>query len=207
MTNIVNIEQMETEQKEIGAVSSLTMKKSGSLLKYLVEGFEEYAMKFNNWADFAVQMENSDEVSQVARRLEYNFNQKCSQAWLALYGNRTQEQVQRHEGVEGRIRFCASENFNYWESVWETTKDEEDGIWGPSNKKANAAVRFEEARLNWEMCMAEYELWSNMYGLVTGQAFTYKPFTEHVERPMSDNNKSLAAKLMASKSQLIKKQA
>jgi hypothetical protein len=211
------------------AVTSQQLTAHTALVNTYADGFSSYINAFEQWAEWAGQMENNNGSSQLVRRTEFNFTNKCQQAWIQLNGNRSQEEMQKGEGGERRtVRFSARENVAYWEGQWfgshntekntfvnEETgeiintgdndtvtnglKDEPDGMWGPSYKKQNAAVRYEEAKLNFNMCKAEFEMYNEMYGLITGKAYEYKPYAEdksRLETAPTQQGSNLAARAM-----------
>ena len=190
------------------AVSSSILKAHQVLLNTYAKGFEDYLGAFDQWAEFAIDIENQNGSSQIVRRLEYNLANKCQAAWIALYGNRTEEEVKQHAKTDVRtVRFCATENVNYWEARWfgnqndanttfinddgeviytgdtGTVKagliDQQDGMYGPSFEKQNCMIRLEEARLNLAMCKAEYEMYAAMYETLIGTNYVFKPYEEN----------------------------
>lgn len=106
-------------QQGIGLVNSSALSLTNALTVALVDGFENWTKRLQDFADFAVLVENNDGSSQINRRLEFPINQKCQQAHIALFGNRSAEEIEKGEGTERRsARFCASLNLAYWERRW-----------------------------------------------------------------------------------------
>lgn len=199
---------------------------AAALLKLVSDNDTEVQDALADWLDFAIQMDPDENgKTQVQRRLEYKYFQRAQQAWIALNGNRTVQQIQSGEKVVSRtVDFCAKNNLAYWENRWETVKvqqvrvDEEygdhaeraraesgmqlginDGTTDMTPEQMLTRVRLEEARLNWALCKAEFEAAKSMYEAITSTPYVYQPFTERAAtaKPTA-NNMRLAASLLRS---------
>ena len=175
-------------------------KEAASFLSVL----ESHQAKLNNalaeWLDLACQMDaDQNGKTQVERRLAYPFFNEAQQTHVALYGNRTIDEITSGAAITSNtVNFCATENLNYWENRWDRAKDEEDGMNGPSYEKSNAFVRLEEARLHWSYVKAKHELNVAMFELLNGVPFEYKKYEERkpVATTSSNSTMALAQKLL-----------
>jgi hypothetical protein len=172
---------------------------AGSFLSVL----EKHQAKFNDalaeWLDLASQMDpDPNGKTMIESRLSYPFYNEAQQSYIALYGNRTEEEVQTGQKMEiANNRYSARENLAYRENRWDAIKDEEDGMNGPSYAKSSAYTYLMEARLNFGMMQAKHALNVAMYELLNGIPFVYKPYEEKVKvRTTGSANAKLGASLM-----------
>jgi len=198
----------DTQRFADGAESGNNISKAGATFLSVLE---IHQAKMNEalaeWLDLATQMDpDQNGKTQVERRLSYPFFNEAQQTHVALYGNRTIDEITSGAAVESNtVNFCATENLNYWENRWDKIKDEEDSMNGPSYEKSNCFVRLEEARRHWAYVSAKHKLNVAMFELLNGEPFAYKKYEERkpVATATKSSTASLAAKLMA-KGQLTK---
>jgi hypothetical protein len=173
---------------------------AASLIKTIEENHAKVMSAFADWIDLAIQMDpDQDGKTQVERRLQYPTKNQANQAHIALYGNRTLTEAS--EGVKNgssTVNYSASENLNYWEEKWDTIKDEEDGMNGPSFAKCMTFVRLEEARNNWAFIKAQYEAAVSLYETLMSIPFVYEPYEEKkvIQTTSAPNNIALFQKLI-----------
>jgi len=173
---------------------------AGSFLSIL----ELHQSKMNEalaeWLDLATQMEpDQNGKTQVERRLAYPFFNETQGTHVALYGNRTIDEITSGATVTSNtVNFCATENLNYWENRWDKIKDEEDGMNGASYEKSNCLVRLEEARRHWGYVNAKHALNIAMFELLNSVPYEYKKYEERkpVATTTSNSTVALAQKLL-----------
>ena len=191
----------DTQRFADGAESgNTTSKAAASFLTVL----ESHQVKLNEalaeWLDLATQMDpDQNGKTQVERRLSYPFFNEAQQTHVALYGNRTIDEITSGATVESStVNYCATENLNYWENRWDKIKDEEDGMNGASYEKSNCFVRLEEARRHWAYVNAKHKLNVAMFELLNGEPYAYKKYEERkpVTTQSAPNVVSLAQRLM-----------
>lgn len=195
-------------QNPMGSNKTAGTTLGGAMMAILEQGFASILDKTADWVSFAGDIQNQDNSSQIVRRMEFKVTQRAQGAWIAMFGNRNAEAVEKGLEADKRtVRFSAYENRNYWEAQWEAIRDEADSKYGPSAKKVNTMLRLEEARLNYEVCLAELKLWTELYAHLTDKAYIYVPYKEAaaVESEPTRTNFALYDKL--TKSTLIKKSA
>lgn len=176
----------------------------------LEKDFATYISSLVDWAEFASQMETSNGQSKVTARLEYSLNNKCSGVWTRLYGNTTDTSFipDKNTHMDQATRFCARLNLAYWEN----RRNEYRAANPHVDKKApeyssveaandlewvNIIVNFKEALLHYNMLVTEFRMFVNMYELVTGAEFVYKPYTEKAKSASSlKGNAKLAASVL-----------
>lgn len=146
------------------------------------------------WFDVAFDLNNQDGTKQIARRLEYPFQQEAQRSWIALYGNRTQKELETNDPEalkRNTVRFCASEQLKYREAAWYGPSEDDqrfknlgadfngwssvpDNQYGePDAAKIDALERLNETNFWHLYCLAQWNMWNNLYSLITGEAFVY----------------------------------
>jgi len=192
---------------------------SASLLKLIEDGNRSSEAAIADWAAFAVQMDpDMNGKTQVERRLLNKYQRRTNEAWVALYGNRTMADVEAgRDGGSSTANYSAHSNLAYWEAKWESVKyqairtDEtvgehadrvraEEGLQlldeDTTPEQAIVRGRLEEARLNWAMCLAEYESSKNVYEILASVPYVYTPYTEKPRAATGSKTAQLGARLM-----------
>lgn len=200
-TAAINEAVYDTQRFADGAESGNNISKAGASFLTVLESHQT---KMNEalaeWLDLATQMDpDQNGKTQVERRLSYPFFNEAQQTHVALYGNRTIDEITSGAAIESNtVNYCATENLNYWENRWDKIKDEEDGMNGASYEKSNCFVRLEEARRHWAYVNAKHKLNVAMFELLNGEPYAYKKYEERkpVATQSSPNVVSLAQRLM-----------
>jgi hypothetical protein len=182
---------------------------AASFTGQLEKDFTKYISALVDWAEFASQMETANGSSKVTARIEYELQNRCNGIWAALYGNTTDVSFipDRNTELDQRTRFCARLNTAYWETRRneyraanphvDKAKPEYSSVEAANDMEwLNIIVSMKEAILNYNRLVAEFHMVSNMYELVTGNAFEYVPYKVQPKTNASKANAKLASALL-----------
>lgn len=167
---------------------------------------EKVYSAMNDWASVASNMTTKNGMqNKVVAREEYKRRDIASKSWIIVFGNTLDVKFvpDFKDNLSRDIRFCTRLNVEYEEQQMAAflkanphcDKDAEEY---DEQAAANDLAYDEqygilaEARLNHELCKAEFARDANMYTKITGQPFVYQPYTIHSSK-LNPATKSAAA--------------
>lgn len=206
----VVLKDLTTEAKELLANSSTAEDVSPSDLNSLgaeiTGAFDNKIIKFiesfTDWASLAHITNDQKHGTVLIAKTKYRVNQVLQALWQGLYGNRTQEEMERHEKMElDSVRFSDYENMSYRDSLVSIQDLPQEGAQEQMDfETANNITRQVEGQLRYETFLALFEAFRSLYELTTEDTWKYVPWQEVDKR--KSNTASVAMALLRGRSKL-----
>ena len=171
---------------------------TGAFDKCMVD-FQE---KFTDWAELASITPDQKHGTVLIAKTKYRLNQTLQALWQGLYGNRTQEEVERHEKMElDSVRYSDYENMTYRDSMVSIQDLPAEGAQEQMDfDTANRVTRQVEGQLRFDTFKALFDGFRTMYELACEDTWKYVPWMEVDKR--KSNTASVAMAILSRRHKL-----
>jgi hypothetical protein len=187
-----------------------TAKLAAQVSAILDENHKTYSEAFTNWASWAGDMEVRDGSSKITQRMEFEITNELNGVHVRLYGNTTDKTKipEEKENISRELRFCARLNVAYWENrkaqylndnpeVDRGSVEYNEDIAMNDLNWANILVPHQEALLNFNRLLVQYNGLVKLYETITDTEYVYVPYKVRDQAQHSPENQNLAKRLLA----------
>lgn len=198
-----------TEDVNPTKVNNLGAEITGAFDKHMINFMEN----FTDWSELSSQMPDQRFGNVMIAKIKFPINQVLQALWQAVYGNRTKEEVERHQKLElSSVRFSALENMNYRDTVVSSKYEvdtngnvtgelpEEGAQHSLDLATATAITNQAEGQLRYATMKSLLDGFTSLYELTCEDTWKYVPWQE-VDKRKADTA-SVAQAIMARRSKL-----
>lgn len=171
---------------------------TGEFDKHMISFME----KFTDWTELASITPDQKHGTVHIAKTKYRINQVLQALWQGLYGNRSQEELERHEKMElDSVRYSDYENMVYRDSLVSIQDLPQAGAQEQMDfETANNITRQVEGQLRFDAFKALFDGFKSLYELTCEDSWKYTPWQEQDKR--KSNSASVAMDILRRRNKL-----